>query len=244
MPPSSPPLSGETWHHLVHPFSALLLGVPLLSSMKPRGRGSSPDGMAHPAPPSSSPGTCIPMPPSCLSSTPTGGLSPSQSHPLPASGLLLRPSRRHCRCSSRRPGGNKSEQRREVADLPSSLLPVCSALLLWSPPLSSTAAAPPPPLARLLPLPDSPREPRARPRVTWVTGPGTTRAPSLPFLTRTSWRGTPFLCPRPLPPNGHRGILAETWRGSPQLWEGLPLLLPLPLLPPLPPSDKPHQYLQ
>lgn len=34
-------------------------------------------------------------------------------------------------------------------------------------------------------------------------------------------------------------------RGSPQLWEGLPLLLPplpLPLL--LPPSDKPHQYLQ
>lgn len=141
------------------------------------------------------------MPPRCLSSTPTSSLNSFQSHLLPASGLLLRPAAAAAGAAAADRGGNKSvsnEGRWRVSPPLSSGF--AQPLLLWSPPLSSTAAAPPPPLARLLPLPDSPREPRARPCVTWVTGPGTTLAPSLPFLTRTSWWGTPFLSPRPLPP--------------------------------------------
>lgn len=132
-----------------------------------------------------------------LTSTPASRLHPLLL-PLPPPLQQPQPWRERVSARGREGGGG------------SPLRSACPLLSLFSGPLPY-ALQPrtlPPPLARLQPLPASPREPRVPgPALPRQPAGGTTRASSLPLPTRISWG-----CPLPKlwapPTNGHR----ESWQ--------------------------------
>lgn len=143
-----------------------LISPSLRDSLAPGGPAPPPPtGVARPAPPASPPGARIPVqpsrrPPSVRALLPAASVQPRLTS-TPASRLLPLLLPPPPRCSSRSPGGSDSASeggRRRVSPPLGSSPPLAP---LRSPPLRSAAAAHRPrPLARLPPLPASPREPR------------------------------------------------------------------------------------
>ncbi|XP_063652397.1 nascent polypeptide-associated complex subunit alpha, muscle-specific form-like [Pan troglodytes] len=199
-----------TWLSPSIPCQPLSRGFPRL-----RWAGASSRWFSPPSTTTSPPDTRIPVQsarrqPSVGPLLPAASVCPGLTS-TPASGQLPLPLLAFAAAAARE---GASQLGREGGRRRVSLLspPVCSSPPLRSPPLRSAAVAAPAPREPPAP-PASPREPR----VTQATGPGTTRAPSLPLPTRASRRDASFLSPRPLPPTvtgipGRDGDLGKTER--------------------------------